>query len=237
MIRLDKFLAHAGLGTRKEVKQLIRSKRIKVNDQLVRNDDLKINENQDVVMLDDEPISYEQTIYMMLNKPAGVISATFDEKQATVMNCFDEFIPLDAFPVGRLDIDTEGLLLITNDGALAHELLAPKKHVDKVYYVKLKEMISDEGIKALEAGIQINDEECCAPASVKQLSDTEIELTIHEGKFHQVKRMMHAIDNEVLYLKRLRMGTLKLDETLKCGEYRPLTKEEINELKNKEANE
>lgn len=237
MIRLDKFLAHAGLGTRKEVKQLIRSKRIKVNDQLVRNDDLKINENQDVVMLDDEPISYEQTIYMMLNKPAGVISATFDEKQATVMDCFDEFIPLDAFPVGRLDIDTEGLLLITNDGALAHELLAPKKHVDKVYYVKLKEMISDEGIKALEAGIQINDEECCAPASVKQLSDTEIELTIHEGKFHQVKRMMHAIDNEVLYLKRLRMGTLKLDETLKCGEYRPLTKEEINELKNKEANE
>lgn len=236
MIRLDKFLAHAGLGTRKEVKQLIRSKRIKVNDQLVRNDDLKINEHQDVVMLDDEPISYEQTIYMMLNKPAGVISATFDEKQATVMDCFDEFIPLDAFPVGRLDIDTEGLLLITNDGALAHELLAPKKHVDKVYYVKLKEMITDEGIKALEAGIQINDEECCAPASVKQLSDTEIELTIHEGKFHQVKRMMHAIDNEVLYLKRLRMGSLKLDETLKCGEYRPLTNEEIDALKNKEAN-
>lgn len=236
MIRLDKFLAHAGLGTRKEVKQLIRSKRIKVNDQLVRNDDLKINEHQDVVMLDDEPISYEQTIYMMLNKPAGVISATFDEKQATVMDCFDEFIPLDAFPVGRLDIDTEGLLLITNDGALAHELLAPKKHVDKVYYVKLKEMITDEGIKALEAGIQINDEECCAPASVKQLSDTEIELTIHEGKFHQVKRMMHAIDNEVLYLKRLRMGSLKLDETLKCGDYRPLTNEEIDALKNKEAN-
>lgn len=237
MMRLDKFLAHAGLGTRKEVKQLIRSKRIKVNDQLVRNDDLKIDEHKDVVMLDDEPISYEQTIYMMLNKPAGVISATFDEKQATVMDCFDEFIPLDAFPVGRLDIDTEGLLLITNDGALAHELLAPKKHVDKVYYVKLKEMIRDEGIKALEAGIQINDEECCAPASVKILSDYEIELTIHEGKFHQVKRMMHAIDNEVVYLKRLRMGTLQLDETLKCGEYRPLTKQEINDLKNKEADQ
>lgn len=237
MIRLDKFLAHAGLGTRKEVKQLIRSKRIKVNDQLVRNDDLKIDEHQDRVMLDDELISYEPMIYMMLNKPAGVISATFDEKQATVMDCFDKFIPLDAFPVGRLDIDTEGLLLITNDGALAHELLAPKKHVDKVYYVKLKEKITDEGIKALEAGIQINDEECCAPASVKQLSDLEIELTIHEGKFHQVKRMMHAIDNEVLYLKRLRMGSLKLDEALKCGEYRELTKEEINELKNKEANQ
>lgn len=235
MIRLDKFLAHAGLGTRKEVKQLIRSKRIKVNDQLVRNDDLKIDENKDVVMLDDEQVSYEQMIYMMLNKPAGVISATFDEKQATVMDCFDEFIPLDAFPVGRLDIDTEGLLLITNDGALAHELLAPKKHVDKVYYVKLKEMLTDEGINALEAGIQINDEECCAPASVRRLSDNEIELTIHEGKFHQVKRMMHAVDNEVVYLKRLRMGTLMLDETLKCGEYRALTKEEINALKNKEA--
>lgn len=237
MIRLDKFLAHAGLGTRKEVKQLIRSKRIKVNDQLVRNDDLKIDEKQDVVMLDDEPISYEQTIYMMLNKPAGVISATFDEKQATVMDCFDEFIPLDAFPVGRLDIDTEGLLLITNDGALAHELLAPKKHVDKVYYVKLKEMITDEGIEALKAGIQINEEECCAPASVNKLSEYEIELTIHEGKFHQVKRMMHAIDNEVIYLKRLRMGTLQLDESLKCGEYRPLTQEEIDKLKNREADQ
>lgn len=237
MIRLDKFLAHAGLGTRKEVKQLIRSKRIKVNDQLVRNDDLKIDEKQDVVMLDDEPISYEQTIYMMLNKPAGVISATFDEKQATVMDCFDEFIPLDAFPVGRLDIDTEGLLLITNDGALAHELLAPKKHVDKVYYVKLKEMITDEGIEALKEGIQINEEECCAPASVNKLSEYEIELTIHEGKFHQVKRMMHAIDNEVIYLKRLRMGTLQLDESLKCGEYRPLTQEEIDKLKNREADQ
>lgn len=237
MIRLDKFLAHAGLGTRKEVKQLIRSKRIKVNDQLVRNDDLKIDEHKDVVILDDEPVNYEQTIYMMLNKPAGVISATYDEKQATVMDCFDEFIPLDAFPVGRLDIDTEGLLLITNDGALAHELLAPKKHVDKVYYVKLKESITDEGIKALEAGIQINEEECCAPASVKKISEKEIELTIHEGKFHQVKRMMHAIDNEVLYLKRLRMGSLQLDEALKCGEYRPLTKEEINGLKNREADQ
>lgn len=237
MIRLDKFLAHAGLGTRKEVKQLIRSKRIKVNDQLVRNDDLKIDEQKDVVMLDDEPVNYEQTIYMMLNKPAGVISATYDEKQATVMDCFDEFIPLDAFPVGRLDIDTEGLLLITNDGALAHELLAPKKHVDKVYYVKLKESITDEGIKALEAGIQINEEECCAPASVNKISEKEIELTIHEGKFHQVKRMMHAIDNEVLYLKRLRMGSLQLDEALKCGEYRPLTKEEINGLKNREADQ
>ena len=135
MMRLDKFLAHAGLGTRKEVKQLIRSKRIKVNGQLVRNDDLKIDETNDIVLLDDEAVSYEKYIYMMLNKPAGVISATFDEKQATVMDCFDQYIPMDAFPVGRLDIDTEGLLLITNDGALAHDLLAPKKHVDKIYYV------------------------------------------------------------------------------------------------------
>lgn len=235
MIRLDKYLAHAGLGTRKEVKQLIRAKRIKVNGEIVRNDDWKIDEHNDVVCLDDEVISYEKYIYMMLNKPAGVISATYDEVHATVMDCFDQYIPTDAFPVGRLDLDTEGLLLITNDGALAHELLAPKKHVDKIYYVKVKEVITQAGIDALEAGIQINDDEKCEPASVKLLSPYEMELTIHEGKFHQIKRMMHAIDNEVIYLKRLQMGSLKLDETLACGAYRPLYEEEINALKNKEA--
>lgn len=235
MMRLDKFLAHAGLGTRKEVKQLIRSKRIKVNGQLVRNDDLKIDETNDIVLLDDEAVSYEKYIYMMLNKPAGVISATFDEKQATVMDCFDQYIPMDAFPVGRLDIDTEGLLLITNDGALAHDLLAPKKHVDKIYYVKVAKAITQAAIEALEAGIQINEEECCEPAAVRQISDDEMELTIHEGKFHQIKRMMHAVGNEVVYLKRLQMGSLKLDESLACGEYRPLSEAEIHALKNREA--
>ncbi len=235
MMRLDKFLAHAGLGTRKEVKQLIRNKRIKVNGQLVRNDDLKINETNDVVLLDDEAVSYEKYIYMMLNKPAGLISATFDEKQATVMDCFDQYIPMDAFPVGRLDIDTEGLLLITNDGALAHELLAPKKHVDKIYYVKVAKVITQADIEALEAGIQINEEERCEPAAVRQISDDEMELTIHEGKFHQIKRMMHAVGNEVVYLKRLQMGSLKLDESLACGEYRPLSEAEIHALKNREA--
>ncbi len=147
------------------------------------------------------------------------------------MDLFAEYMPTDAFPVGRLDIDTEGLLLITNDGALAHDLLAPKKHVDKVYYVKLAKPISEADIHALEEGIQINEEEICAPASVVVLSDDEIKLTIHEGKFHQVKRMMHAIDNEVCFLKRLQMGSLMLDETLKPGEYRALSESEIEGLK------
>ena len=125
--------------------------------------------------------------------------------------------------------------MITNDGALAHELLAPKKHVDKIYYVKVAKAITQAAIEALEAGIQINEEECCEPAAVRQISDDEMELTIHEGKFHQIKRMMHAVGNEVVYLKRLQMGSLKLDESLACGEYRPLSEAEIHALKNREA--
>lgn len=230
-MRLDKYLAHAGVGTRKEVKKLIRGKAVRVNGEIVRNDDFKINENEDEVYVYDEPIFYQEFYYVMLNKPNGYVSATMDDRDPTVLDLIYEDFAFALFPVGRLDKDTEGLLLLTNDGALAHNLLSPKKHVDKDYYVQLDSSFDDEDIAKLEAGIALNEEEICAPAKVERLSEDEMILTIQEGKFHQVKRMMHAIDNEVVYLKRLRMGTLVLDEDLPLGEYRMLSEEEISLLK------
>lgn len=234
-MRLDKYLAHTGYGTRKEVKLLIRKKRVCVNDNVVTKDDIHIDEFNDCVSVDGEIVSYQKYVYYMMNKPKGVISATSDERNQTVMDLFEEFVPLDAFPVGRLDIDTVGLLLISNDGALAHELLAPRKHVDKVYQVKCACPLTQEGIHALCKGITINQGEICAPAHVEVLQEDEILLTIHEGKFHQVKRMMQAIDNEVIELKRLQMGSLVLDESLKEGEYRPLNEIEILQLMSQEG--
>lgn len=230
-MRLDKLLAHAGYGTRKEVKQLIRKKMIQVNGEIVKKDDIKVDEKTDEIYVGDELVQYEQYVYYMLNKPQGVISATVDNKLSTVMDLFDEFVPMDAFPVGRLDIDTEGLLLISNDGDLAHQLLSPKKHVDKVYHVECQNEISDQDIKQLCQGVSIGEGELVSASHVSRVSENCIELTIHEGKFHQVKRMLHAVDNEVIYLKRLRMGSLILDESLQPGEYRRLSDEEIEALK------
>ena len=230
-MRLDKFLAHAGVGTRKEVKKLIRSKAVSVNGVVVRNDDYKIDENKDEVFVYDEQILYQEFYYIMLNKPDGYVSATIDERDATVLDLIYEDFAFSLFPVGRLDKDTEGLLLLTNDGALAHDLLSPRKHVDKEYFVILKNPISEEDIKMLESGIALNEDEICKEAKVKKISENEIYLTIQEGKFHQVKRMMVAIGNEVTYLKRIRMGSLCLDESLSLGEYRMLTDEEVALLK------
>ena len=167
----------------------------------------------------------------MLNKPAGVVSATTDNHDKTVLDLLKDAHGKDLFPVGRLDKDTEGLLLITNDGELSHNLLSPKKHVDKTYLVKTAESVTTEMVQALERGVDIGEEKLTLPAKVKVLEDKEIELTITEGKFHQVKRMLKAVDNEVVYLKRLSMGCLKLDETLKLGEYRELTEMEIGHVK------
>lgn len=230
-MRLDKYLAHAGVGTRKEVKKLIRSKAVTVNGEVVRNDDYKIDETRDEVFVYDEPIFYQEFYYVMLNKPAGYISATMDDREPTVLDLIYEDFAYSLFPVGRLDKDTEGLLLLTNDGALAHNLLSPKKHVDKEYYVELSKEYSDEDVLKLESGIILNEEEICKEAKVERIDDTSMYLTIQEGKFHQVKRMMHAISNEVFYLKRIRMGTLVLDESLYLGEYRMLNAEEIALLK------
>lgn len=230
-MRLDKFLAHANYGTRREVKKIIRSGWVSVNDQIVKNDDFKIDESKDIICVDNEQVIYQQFYYIMLNKPNGYVSATIDDRYPTVIDLIYEDYALDLFPVGRLDLDTEGLLLLTNDGSLSHELLSPKKHVDKEYYVELEKEYSQQDIKTLEAGVAINDQEVCKEAKVKRIDNNKMMLIIQEGKYHQVKRMMHAIENEVTYLKRVRMGTLKLDKTLPLGEYRALNEEEIKMLK------
>ncbi len=232
-IRLDKFLADMGLGTRSEVKKEIHKGQVRVNGIPERSPEYKLDIQKDLVEVNGRQISYAQQEYYMLNKPAGVVSATEDKKDMTVLDLIQEKQRKDLFPVGRLDKDTEGLLLITNDGLLAHQLLSPKKHVKKTYFVRVENPVSPEDIKILEEGVDIGEEKRTLPAEISCLSPEKnsLCLTIKEGKFHQIKRMFQAVDNKVLYLKRLSMGSLTLDETLAPGEYRPLTKEEIKRLK------
>lgn len=236
MMRLDKYLAEMGVGTRQEVKKQIRQGKAAVNGTVVKAADTKIDETSDEVTISGRNISYVSYEYYMLNKPAGVVSATEDRRDTTVIDLIKEKKRKDLFPVGRLDKDTEGLLLITNDGDLAHRLLAPKKHVDKVYYAKIDGMVTEEDVKRFAEGIDIGaeEEEMTRPAKLdimRSAEESEIRLTIHEGKFHQVKRMFLAVGKEVTYLKRERMGTLCLDENLKPGEYRLLTEEEIENVR------
>ena len=235
-MRLDKYLAEIGVGTRQEVKKQIRQGKAAVNGTVVKAADTEIDETCDEVTICGRNISYVSYEYYMLNKPAGVVSATEDRRDTTVIDLIKEKKRKDLFPVGRLDKDTEGLLLITNDGDLAHRLLAPKKHVDKVYYAKIDGMVTEEDVKRFAEGIDIGaeEEEMTRPAKLdimKSAEESEIRLTIHEGKFHQVKRMFLAVGKEVTYLKRERMGTLCLDENLKPGEYRLLTEEEIENVR------
>lgn len=235
-VRLDKYLTAMGVGTRSEVKTYIRKGRVQVDGQVVKEPDIKINTTNVQVLFDNKLLQYEEFVYYMLNKPAGVVSATTDNQSTTVVELIKEGKNKDIFPVGRLDKDTEGLLLITNDGDLSHQLLSPRKHIGKVYYAKVKGCVTQEDILAFEKGIRINDEFTTLPAKlniIKSDEISEIEVTIFEGKFHQVKRMFMAVGKEVIYLKRLSMGNLRLDETLLPGEYRRLTQGEINSLKNK----
>lgn len=235
MVRLDKFLCDVGIGTRSEVKNYIKKGLVSLNGEVVRKPEIKVDADRDSVSYNGEKCTYVQYAYYMLNKPEGVISATRDRVSATVLDLLGNPGIKGLFPVGRLDKDTEGLLLITNDGMLSHELLSPKKHVDKVYYVSIKKKLQPEDIRRLETGVPIEEGCLSMPAKVEVLDEKEILLTIHEGKFHQVKKMLHAVDNEVLYLKRLSMGSLRLDECLAPGEFRPLTEEEVAALKgNKE---
>nr|WP_132249544.1 pseudouridine synthase [Natranaerovirga pectinivora] len=234
-LRLDKYLADMSIGTRSEVKQYIRKGLIKVNNEIIRKPEQKVNINTDRVLYNDEEVGYATFEYYMLNKPAGVISATEDPRQETVIDLISDKKRKDLFPVGRLDKDTEGLLIITNDGDLTHNLLSPKKHVNKTYYAKIDGLVTNEDVLAFEEGVELEDGYKTQPGKLKILkSDTEseIELTIQEGKFHQVKRMFEAVGKSVTYLKRISMGTLKLDENLKLGEYRNLTEEELNRLRN-----
>ncbi len=234
MIRLDKYLADMGIGTRAEVKKYIRQGKVKVDGIVAKTPEAKIDESTQKISYLDQSVSYESFEYYMLHKPAGVISATSDKTEKTVIDLIEDKKRKDLFPVGRLDKDTEGLLLITNDGELAHQLLAPKKHVDKVYYAKVRGVVTEEDVKVFQEGVSLGQREMAKPAMLKILvSDeiSEIELTIQEGKFHQVKRMFLSVGKEVVYLKRLSMGSLMLDKNLSLGAYRPLTPDELKRLK------
>lgn len=229
MIRIDKYLSEMGIGTRSEVKKYIRQGAVAIDGEMIKTPEYKIDETRQNVTFQGREVAYVTFEYYMLNKPAGVISATFDKKEKTVIDLIASKSRKDLFPVGRLDKDTEGLLLITNDGQLAHQLLSPKKHVDKVYYAKIQGKVTEKDQECFAQGLWIGKDEFVKPSRLKILvSDdiSEVELTIQEGKFHQVKRMFEAVDKKVVYLKRLSMGPLKLDENLALGEYRPLTKEE-----------
>ena len=229
-IRLDKYLADMSIGTRSEVKKLISKGSVTVNDIKIKKPETKIDTKKDMVICQGTDVSYKEFEYYMLNKPQGVISATEDINQSTVLDLIDSRRK-DLFPVGRLDKDTEGLLLITNDGQLCHSLLAPGKHVDKVYYARIDGVVTEKDVKAFEDGLDIGDDKLALPGYLKILKSdniSEIELTIHEGRFHQVKRMFKAVGKEVIYLKRLSMGNLTLDSDLKPGEYKELKKDEID---------
>ncbi len=233
MIRLDKYLADLSIGTRQEVKKYICQGRVCIDGNIVKKADTKVDEQIQKVFFDGKELGYEAFVYYMLHKPAGVVSATEDKKETTVLDLITDKKRKDLFPVGRLDKDTEGLLLITNDGALAHRLLSPKKHVDKVYYAKVEGVVTEEDVRRFAEGLCIGQGEEASPSKLVILKSgavSEIELTIQEGKFHQVKRMFEAVGKNVIYLKRLSMGALKLDETLEKGSYRLLSKEELEQL-------
>ena len=230
-MRLDKFLCDTAGFTRTEAKNAVKKGQIAVNGQVQKAADFKVKENTDTVTFQGRPLSYAAFHYYILHKPAGVITATEDKKESTVMDILREEKVKNLFPVGRLDKDTEGLLLITDDGELAHNLLSPKKHVDKEYLVKVRDSISEDDCRKLSEGVDIGDEKPTAPAKVERVAEKEILLTIREGRFHQVKRMLQAVGNEVLYLKRLSMGSLRLPEDLEKGAYRPLSEDEIYKIK------
>lgn len=240
VFRLDKYLADMGAGTRSQVKEYIRKGRVSVNNAVTKAADTKVDTSKDSVSLDGVLMSYVEYEYFMLNKPQGVVSATDDKRDKTVIDLIASKNRKDLFPVGRLDKDTEGLLLITNDGNLAHQLLSPKKHVDKVYYARIDGVVCGRHVEEFGRGILLDENMRTMPSQLKILTtdeaenSSEIELIIHEGKFHQVKRMFEACGMKVVYLKRLRMGPLALDNTLKPGEYRKLTAAEVAALKGEE---
>lgn len=236
MERLDKILSNLGYGSRKEIKQIVRKGLIEVNGQIVKDNGMQVDPNEDIIFVNGEQIFYREFIYLMMNKPDGVISATNDSRDETVIDLLEiEHQVFNPFPVGRLDKDTVGLLLLTNDGELNHRLISPKWKVDKVYLAKIDAKVTEKDVKKFKAGITLDDGYTCKEAKLEIISATdeesEIKLTIQEGKFHQVKRMFEAVNKNVTYLKRIEFGSLPLDEDLEEGEYRELTEEEVAILK------
>ena len=236
--RIDKILSNLGYGSRSELKKFCKNGLVKVNGKVINNPGVQVDVENDEIIFDGEKVTYKEFIYLMLNKPDGYISATFDKRDPIVLDLIDkEDLVFEPFPVGRLDKDTEGLLVLTNDGQLAHRVLSPKKHVPKTYYAKIEGIVTEEDIKAFAKGVTLDDGYETMPAELIILKSdeiSEIELTIHEGKFHQVKRMFESVDKKVIYLKRLSMGKLKLDENLAFGEYRELTDEEVKMIEERD---
>ena len=251
-MRLDKYLSDMGIGTRSELKKDIKAGFVTVDDKVVKDPGVHVSTESQVAYRG-LPVGYEEFVYYMLHKPAGVISASEDPREATVVDLITEQKRKDLFPVGRLDRDTEGLLIITNDGEMAHRLLSPRHHVDKTYFARVTGTVTEEDILAFREGLVLPDGLECLPADLTVLSNwsatgtgtsagvsdqdaavsstSEVEVTIREGKFHQIKRMFLALGHEVIYLKRLSMGPLELDPDLAPGEYRRLTQDEITQLK------
>lgn len=228
IMRLDKFLVECGIGSRSEVKDILGKGFVKVNEKIIKSPKEHIDLAKDTVTYKGKKLEYKEFRYYIMNKPQGYITATEDLKEKTVMELLPSFvIKKDLFPVGRLDKDTEGLLLFTNDGKFAHELLSPKKHVDKTYEVHLRDEINDEAIEKLEKGVTILDGYFTKDAKVKKVENKIIELTITEGKYHQVKEMLKAVGNEVVFLKRLSFGKLNL-ESLELGQVVEIEKDIIN---------
>ena len=230
-MRVDKLLSNVGVASRAELKKYCKQGLISVNGKVINNPGVQVDSENDDVRFNGEKIVYREFVYIMLNKPDGYISATYDKYDPIVLDLIDQsYLVFEPFPVGRLDKDTEGLLVLTNDGQLAHRVLSPKKHVPKTYYAKIQGKVTEEDILAFEKGVILDDGYETMPSQLKILKSddmSEIELKIHEGKFHQVKRMFESVGKKVVYLKRLSMGKLKLDESLKLGEYRELTEEEV----------
>ncbi|MDZ5712533.1 pseudouridine synthase [Jeotgalibacillus haloalkalitolerans] len=238
-MRLDKLLSNMGYGSRKEMKKWLKSGTVLVDGKPAKDGKQQVNPEQQTVTVNGEEVHYREFIYLMLNKPQGVISATEDGMHETVIDLIDpDYHLFEPFPVGRLDKDTEGFLLLTNDGALAHDLLSPKKHVAKTYFARIKGNVTEDDIEAFKRGVTLDDGYHTKPGELVILSageTSEIELTITEGKFHQVKRMFQAVGKEVTFLKRLSMGPLELDKNLEPGEYRELTEEELVQLKSRSS--
>lgn len=227
MMRLDKFLAECGIGTRSEVKKIIKSGHVTINNKIVKDNSTKTDPHNDIIKYKGEPINFSKYIYIMLNKPAGIISATEDKQDTTVIDILPHDLKIKKiFPIGRLDKDTLGLLLLSNDGVFAHNTLSPKKHIQKTYYVEFNGILPDDAKEIFNKGIVLKDF-VCKPAKLKILSQNSAEVKISEGKFHQVKRMFNALGCKVTFLKRTAFGEIKLDPDLKEGEFRPLNNEEM----------
>lgn len=236
MERLDKIISNLGYGSRKEIKALVKKGLVKVDGEVVKDNGVLIDPEKSVININGEDLFYREYIYLMMNKPDGVISATYDNREETVIDLLEvEHQVFNPFPVGRLDKDTVGLLLLTNDGELNHRLISPKWHVDKVYYAKIDKAVDEKDVEAFKNGITLDDGYKCKEGKLEIINSSnegaEVMVTIQEGKYHQVKRMFEALGKTVVYLKRIEFGGLPLDQELEEGEYRELTEDELALLK------